>query len=475
MSISIYLAKFITAIPALSLWVSVAFSLGVSLMISICETIYYVNRQGNWKAYTQKLQKMLQIILIPCVASLLLTAFVCFFNWQGAVAMIPALTSSVSLGAEGGLVVIEALLLLASFKGWEKLNAKHHLTITWLAGIGLGLCMWWPVAISAWMECPLGTIVNLSNFTLQLDNLLWVILSPLATCKFFHMLTASWVVGGALFLVLNCKELVSPSSVVGKWCVCIGIIVTFLGLVLAMCMGDRTGYNVALQQPMKMAVIQNLQKGSKHAPFEILGPVRISDMLSRLATHSDFGFVPGVQDVIEGGYALPEGGVALSLKQKHALAENLLKKSDKIGEKSISKRYLSYESQYIGYKNLQEPQSITPSLTLYYWAFRLMIGSSLLILALLILISYGIIKKNIKSTILTRCCSFVLPLSICSYVCGWIISNFGKYPWVVADLLTEDSAITDLSHAMLYAELTIVVLITVFMVVWAYKKVRMLM
>ena len=52
-------------------------------------------------------------------------------------------------------------------------------------------------------------------------------------------------------------------------------------------------------------------------PSSIVGDLKIPKMLSILATHDIDGYVPGINNLLEGGYQMPDGTTALSAEEKN--------------------------------------------------------------------------------------------------------------------------------------------------------------
>lgn len=80
--------------------------------------------------------------------------------------------------------------------------------------------------------------------------------------------------------------------------------------------GDKSAYQVAQVQPMKLAAMEALYEGGTHEPLTVVGSIKIPEMLSFLATHSTAGYVPGINNLLEGGYTLPDGSTALSADER---------------------------------------------------------------------------------------------------------------------------------------------------------------
>lgn len=62
--------------------------------------------------------------------------------------------------------------------------------------------------------------------------------------------------------------------------------------------------------------MEALYDGGTHEPLTVVGSLKIPEMLSYLATHDVAGYVPGINNILLGGYTLPDGSQALSVMEK---------------------------------------------------------------------------------------------------------------------------------------------------------------
>jgi len=95
--------------------------------------------------------------------------------------------------------------------------------------------------------------------------------------------------------------------------------------------GDGSAYEVTQKQPMKLAAMEGLYEGKEGAGLVAVGllnpkkeaynddvnpylfKIEIPKLLSLMGYRNINAFVPGIKDVIDGGYTLPDGSTALSL------------------------------------------------------------------------------------------------------------------------------------------------------------------
>lgn len=114
----------------------------------------------------------------------------------------------------------------------------------------------------------------------------------------------------------------------------IGAIFGLVSSLLAVWTGDGSGYQIAQTQPMKLAAVEGLYEGGTNVGLVGIGMlnpekktyndgkdpflfrIEIPSMLSFLAERDVDGYVPGITNIIEGGYQLKDGTTALSAAEK---------------------------------------------------------------------------------------------------------------------------------------------------------------
>ena len=471
MNLNLTLTEILTTVPASLFWICFALASGLLLVTAVIKTTFYIVRDNSWKEYALYWERWTNVFIRATAMSGIPFVIVAGINWANLWRTVPFISSAWSVGVEAVIIGITLLLSVLVRKKPETIT-KRNVTMTWLLGLSFNLTLWWPIAVSAWMECPLGTFVNAPDLTLGFSHLSWIVFSPLAALKFFHMVASCWVIGAVFLVSLSCRHLLQHTQEKARTGIIAGSALAILAMVLTMCIGDSTGYTVSKQQPMKMAAIQQVDKGGKEMAFSIIGPVKVPKMLSRLATHSNFGFFPGMDDVAGGGYRLPEGGVAKSLTEKHGLANHALQIRQDIKD-DYTQQLFRYESQYIGYSQLNSPARLKPQTQAYYWAFRIMIGAGLLLIVLLAGLIYALVQEKAPwREYLLRINSYTYLLALCCTLCGWFIAEFGKYPWAVTDLLTAEAAVSAYPIYIICIELAVMLALCMAIIRYMFRLIK---
>ena len=205
---------------------------------------------------------------------------------------------------------------------------------------------------------------------------------------------------------------------------------------------------------MKLAAMESLYDGDKEASLTVVGPIKIPYMLSYLATHTIDGFVPGINDILDGGYELGNGTRALSSAEKIergkkaivALA-NFRKAVKEKNEESMqnASKILNENMQFFGYGYIKDKAELVPNVWLLFWSFRVMVGLGTFFIFFFALILFLIYKKNMTDLgWLNHVLLWCIPLGYIASHTGWIVAEVGRQPWTIQDMLPVGTAISNL-------------------------------
>ena len=337
----------------------------------------------------------------------------------------------------------------------------------------------WILVANSWMQYPVGMKFDPETARNVMDDFWALVLSPVAVNKFFHAVSSGWVLGGifvvgvsAWYLIKNRENFLARNSIrVGAW-------VGLIGTLVVAYTGDGSAYQVADKQPMKLAAMEgvyNGKNGQELIAFGILNPdkkydndekeflfdIPIPKLLSILATREIDGFVPGINDIINGGYVdknlKGEEIIALSAQEKMergrlaiaALADfNTARKDNDTEAMNEAKTRLEANYEYFGYGYIDSVEQLIPHVPFVFYSFHIMIilgGYFLLFFIFILVLSYKEKLQKLKwvlwITVLT------IPLG---YVClesGWIVAEMGRQPWVIQDIMPTFAAISNIEVA----------------------------
>ena len=436
-------------------WLFVPLTLGLALVMAIMETLYVVKKDQFWKKTAQFWIKLFAINFAVGIATGIILEFEFGTNWSNYSWMVGDMFGA-PLAIEGILAFfMEATFFAVMFFGWNKVSPKFHLASTWLTGIGATISAYWILVANGWMQNPVGTTFNPDTVRSEMASAaaFWeVITNPVAVSKFCHAVTSGWVTGGIFVVGVSAWYLLKKRHVeFAKKSMLIGAIVGLVGSGAVMLTGDSSGIHAAEFQPMKLAAAEGLQDGSNGAAFTIVPGIKVPKMLSILATHDINGFVPGINDIIN-GYVDNNGNVVPSVAEKMAKGRQALdalavyREADDPMVKVMAKAVLDENVQYMGYGHLEKPEDVIPPVGVVFWAFRFMIGLGMLTALVLLLALIAIWKDKLgRWKWLLYAAIICIPLTYLCGQCGWIVAEVGRQPWTIQGLLPVNVAISSLS------------------------------
>ncbi|MBR4809987.1 MAG: cytochrome ubiquinol oxidase subunit I [Bacteroidales bacterium] len=438
-------------------WLFVPLTLGLALVMAVMETLYLVKKDDFWKKTARFWMKLFAVNFAVGIATGLILEFEFGTNWSNYSWMVGDMFGA-PLAIEGILAFfMEATFFAVMFFGWDKVSPRFHLASTWLTGIGATISAYWILVANGWMQNPVGTTFNPDTVRSEMASAaaFWEVVSnPVAVSKFCHSVMSGWVTGGVFVVGVSAWYLLKGrQKLFAKRSLIVGGLVGLVGSAAVMLSGDSSGVHAAEYQPMKLAAAEGLRDGGRGAAFTVVPGIKIPKMLSLLATHRLDGFVPGINDILN-GYVDEYGGEVPSVAEKmrrgraalDALAEyRQLRDTDPVAA-AIARDAMEADVQYMGYGHLTSPEDIVPPVWVVFWAFRFMIGLGMLI-ALMLLLNVWLAWKDRLGGVrwLLWLAVICIPLAYVCGQCGWIVAEVGRQPWTIQGLLPVNVAISSLS------------------------------
>lgn len=461
------------ALTAIYHWIFVPLTLGLAVVMGIMETVYYRTGDEFWKRTAKFWMKIFGINFAVGVATGLILEFEFGTNWSNYSWFVGDIFGA-PLAIEGILAFfMEATFIAVMFFGWEKVSKRFHLTATWLTGLGATISAWWILVANAWMQYPVGMEFNPDTVRNEMVDFWAVALSPVAVNKFFHTVLSSWILGAVFVVGVSCWYLLKKRD--KKFAIASVKVAASVGLVatlLTAWTGDGSGYQVAQTQPMKLAAFEGYYQGKQGAGLVAVGAlnpdkktyddgveaflfrVEIPKFLSLLAERDANAFVPGINDIIKGGYPLKDGSIALSAQEKiergktaiSALAAYRAAKSAGNEEDAkLAAAVLKENVPYFGYGYIKDVNDLVPNVPLTFYAFRIMVmlgGYFILFFALILFLAY---KKDLAQMKWMHWVAlFTIPLGYLASQAGWVVAECGRQPWAIQDMLPVNAAISKL-------------------------------
>ena len=333
-----------------------------------------------------------------------------------------------------GYEVLTAFFLEATFLGvllfgWHRVPRWLHVTSAILVALGTSLSAFWILAANSWMQTPAGHMVNAAGQFVPAGSWLAIIFNPSFPYRLVHTLTACYLTTSLVVLALGARyRLAGQFPEEARTMMRMGLGMVALLAPFQLVVGDLHGLNTAKHQPAKVAAMEAHWDGSKPAPLIL--------------------------------FALPD-------------AEN----ERNVAELSIPKLASliithDLDGRFPGLKEFARTDR--PPVGPVFWAFRVMVGIGLVLIAIGFVGAWLWRKGRVFDT------KWYLwpvaqswPLGFIALLAGWIVTEVGRQPWLVAGILRTADAASPLETeaVVLSFALIVVTYVAVFSVgVWYINK-----
>ena len=444
------------ALTACYHWIFVPLTLGLSVIMAIMESIYVKKGDPFWRQTAKFWMKLFAINFAVGIATGIILEFEFGTNWSNYSWFVGDIFGA-PLAIEGILAFfMEATFFAVMFFGWNKVSKRTHLAATWLTGIGASVSALWILVANAWMQHPVGMTFNPDTVRHEMTDFWALVLNPVATSKFFHSVFSGWMTGAIFVIGVSSWYLLRKRHTrFALASIRIAALTGIAGTLAVMLSGDSSGVHAAKYQPMKLAAIEGLTDGGTRAPFSVVPGVEIPGMLSILATHNIDGYVPGINNMLD-GYTTPEGETFPSAEKKMESGKKAIEafrtyraNKDKDPHTAMQARKVLEENiAHFGYGYIQSRNELVPPVLLLYWAFRVMVGLGGYLFLLMVAVLWAERKKRLaEMEWLLRIALLSTPLVYLAGQAGWIVAEVGRQPWTIEGLLPVRAAVSSVSVA----------------------------
>ncbi len=435
-------------------WLFVPLTLGLAIIMATMESIYVATGDEFWKKTAKFWMKLFAINFAVGIATGIILEFEFGTNWSNYSWFVGDIFGA-PLAIEGIFAFfMEATFFAVMFFGWEKVSKRTHLTATWLTGIGAAISAVWILIANSWMQHPVGMEFNPDTVRHEMVDFWALVLNPVAISKFFHSVFSGWMTGSIFVIGISSWYLLKRREVrFALASIRVAAIVGVVGTLAVMFSGDSSGIHVAEYQPMKLAAAEGLKDGGERAPFSIVPGVEIPAMLSILATHDIDGYVPGINNILD-GYTTPDGQHHPSADEKiergkaalEAFADYRSLKDSDPQAAAVARQKLDENVEYFGYGYLSSKEELIPPVTLIYWAFRIMVGLGGFLLLLMCVVLWAERRQRLSNMRWLQWVTLLsIPLVYFAGQAGWIVAEVGRQPWVIEGLLPVKAAVSSVS------------------------------
>lgn len=327
-------------------------------------------------------------------------------NWPGYMAKVGNIAGPLLAYEILFAFFLEATFLGVMLFGMQRVSPKVHLFSTVMVAIGTSLSAFWILALNSWMQTPAGHVV--ADGQLIAGSWLAVIFNPSFPYRISHMLLASGLTASFVIAGLSAWRLLHAIGDAGAMrSLKAGVLVAAVLAPLQVFVGDLHGLNTLEHQPAKIAAIEALWQTEKGAPLVLFA------IPNEAMRRNDFAV------------AVPK--LASLILRHDANAE---------------------------IKGLDAFAPDIPPVAPVFFAFRAMVGLGVLMLAMAWVGAWRLRRPAPPARWLLwgfAACTFVGWLAT---LCGWLVTEIGRQPWLVTGVLRTADAAGKASEGSLGASLT---------------------
>ncbi len=382
----------------------VPLTIGLAPLVAIMQTLWVRTGDERWLRLTKFFGKLFLINFAIGVVTGIVQEFQFGMNWSEYSRFVGDV-----FGAPLAIEALAAFFIESTFIGlwifgWDRLSKGVHLACIWLVAIGVNLSAYFILAANSWMQHPVGVEFDAERGRPVLVDF-WAVLTNSTTLATFpHTVAASFLTAGtfvagiaAWLMVRSVVRKNTRDAEMYRSGLRIGLVTIVLSGIAVFASGDVQARLMFEQQPMKMAAAEALCESEEGAGFSLFA---VGDVANNCDVWSIS--VPGVTSWLATGDLDAEVPGVLELQER---AEELYGEGDYI-----------------------------PNLAITYWSFRLMMGFGVFS-ALFALVALWVTRGTRElsdSPWLSRLGLLALPMPFVASIFGWIFTEMGRQPWVVA-------------------------------------------
>src|SRR4029450_2369364 len=297
---------------------------------------------------------------------------------------------------EGLFFFLEAIFIAIYIFGWKHLSPWAHF---WsgvpvvISGLGGAFSV---VAVNSWMNQPQGFSPTTGDVT-SVDP--WkVIFNPAVPYEVPHMILAAYLVTGFLVASIYAVGMLrGRRDRIHRLGLLIPLTVACIATPIQFAVGDTAARAIAEDQPIKFAAMECVQKTSTHVTEYIYGRC--------------------TADGVKGGIGIP-------------------------GFDSFLVGW-STDTQVTGLDTVPSDDR-PPFNTMLHWAFDTMVGicTALIALGAWLAVAWWRRRDIPRTRWFLRATAVSGVASVVALECGWIVTEVGRQPWIVYNVMRTEDAVT---------------------------------
>ncbi len=374
-----------------------ALGVGLPLLLCIAEGLALKKRDANWMLLTRRWARAAAILFAIGAVSGTILSFELGLLWPtytkfaGAVVGLP-------FALEGFAFFLEAIFLGLYLYGWDRLSARVHWLCSfpiWISGLASA---WFIVSVNSWMNTPAGFVIKNGRVT-NIDP--WqAMFNPSTPYETIHMMLSCYVATGFGVAAVYAFAIMRGKRTAYYWnALRLAMAMGAIAIPLQIISGDANARFLVDAQPAKLAAMEGLFQTTSGAPETI------------------------------GGFADPTTGkVYYALEIPHGLS--LLATGE-------------WNGTIKGLDSI--PRENWPIIEATHLSFDGMVSIGFFALLIALLFWFFAWRKKLKwleKRWLLWGIALSGPLSFAAIELGWMVTEFGRQPWVIVGYLRTADAVT---------------------------------
>ena len=439
---SVALARWQFGITTVYHFLFVPITIAMAMMVAVLQSIWYRTGHARYLQLTKFFGKLLLINFALGVVTGIVQEFQFGMNWSEYSRFVGDV-----FGAPLALEALLAFFLESTFLGlwifgWHRLPKLVHLMTIWMVAIGTMLSAVFILAANSWMQNPVGTTFNNGRAELAgIQGFIDVLTNPVFLVTFPHVLTAAYMVAGGLMAAICGWWLMKLSRegegrdqeavAAHRFGARMGAWVLIVASVLTIVSGDLQGKIMTQMQPMKMAAAEALYDTEANAGLSLLTignldgteaifELKIPGLLSWMSGNETVQGINDLREQYEADGFAKNDGTQTQIQQEYA--------------SELAANYPDVDP--------------VPNIFMSFWTFRLMIALGMAGTVLGAALLWFIRKDKLPPQgklwdLVWTPAMFALPLlPLFAISFGWIFTEMGRQPWVVAGVMPTAAGIS---------------------------------
>jgi len=367
-------------------------SIALGWFLLFFKTRFVATGQQHWMDAYQFWVKIFALTFALGVVSGITMSFQFGTNWPGFMNTVGNVAGPLLAYEVLTAFFLEATFLGIMLFGRGRVSESVHTLATWLVALGTTASAFWILALNSWMHTPAG--FEMINGQAHVTSWLEVIFNPSFPYRMTHMLIASGLTGSFLLAGISAYRWLKNDRAKDVMAAMrTGVMVAAVLIPVQIVVGDLHGLNTLKYQPAKLAAMEGIWETQRGVPAVL--------------------------------FAIPDK----TTQSNHY----------EIAIPKLASFYLTHD--WDGeVKGIKEFGDQHPPVGPVFWAFRIMVGMGLLMLAVSWFASY---ELRFKKALSKRTAMILVAMTFAGWVAlvsGWYVTEIGRQPWLVQGVLTTAQA-----------------------------------